>query len=149
MTVDPYAISFDICRVDLPDIPAALDLRADCQGFRAERGQHDAMDGISGAKARACLSVEEDDSGEQVNRGESISSEFVVAGCDGAKVLMLLKKRLLKKRDEVTFTIEREIAIAFCLSSQQNGFFKNSSSAFVFRRPSALFRSGKRPNRTI
>jgi hypothetical protein len=32
---------------------------------------------------------------------------------------------------------------------QQKGFFKNSSSAFVLGRPSALFLSGKRPNRTI
>jgi hypothetical protein len=33
--------------------------------------------------------------------------------------------------------------------SQQNGLFRNSSSTFVLGRPSALFLSGKRPNRTI
>jgi hypothetical protein len=33
--------------------------------------------------------------------------------------------------------------------AQQKGFFKKASSAFVLRRPSAWFLSGKRPKRTI
>ena len=43
----------------------------------------------------------------------------------------------------------RPPSLMFPPGTQQKGFFKNSSSAFVLGRPSALFLSGKRPNRTI
>ena len=52
-------------------------------------------------------SVEEDDSGGELNSGEKISGEFVVACGDGAKVLEFVEEAL----DKVAFAIECEVAI--------------------------------------
>jgi hypothetical protein len=51
-------------------------------------------------------SVEEDDSGSELDSGEKISGEFVVAGGNGTKVLELVEEAL----DKVALAIERKIA---------------------------------------
>jgi hypothetical protein len=56
-----------------------------------------------------------------LNSGEEISSEFVVAGGDGTKVLELVEEAL----DEVAFAIEREIALTLGFSV---GLWRNHRS---------------------
>jgi hypothetical protein len=51
-------------------------------------------------------SVEQDDSASELNRGEKISGEFVVARGDGAKVLEFIEEAL----DEIALAIERKVA---------------------------------------
>ena len=65
-------------------------------------------------------SVEQNDSGDQLNRGEKISGEFVIAGRNGAKVLNLVEEAL----DEVAFAVECEIAIALGLSVGFGGNYR-------------------------
>ena len=52
-------------------------------------------------------SVEQDDSAGELDAGEEISGEFVVARGDGAKVLEFVEEAL----DEIAFAVEREVAI--------------------------------------
>ena len=51
-------------------------------------------------------SVEQDDSGSQLDSGEKISGEFVVACGDGSKMPEFIEEAL----GEVAFAVEREIA---------------------------------------
>ena len=53
-------------------------------------------------------SVEEDDSRGELNSGENISGEFVVACGDSAKVIEHVKEAL----DKIAFAVGREVAIA-------------------------------------
>jgi len=57
-------------------------------------------------------SVEQDDSGGELNSGEKISGQLVVARGDGSKVLEFIEEAL----DEVAFAVEREIANSLDLS---------------------------------
>ena len=68
-------------------------------------------------------SVEEDDSGSEVNSGQEISCELVVACGDGAKVLEFVEETL----DEMAFTIEREVAIPRRFAI---GFWRNRRGDF-------------------
>ena len=61
---------------------------------------------LSETTARALSSVEQDDSAGELDAGEEISGEFVVARGDGPKVLEFVEEAL----DEIAFAIEREIA---------------------------------------
>jgi len=71
-------------------------------------------------------SVEENDSRDQLNRGEKVSGQFVVAGRDGAKVFDFIEKAL----DEVALAVEREIAISLDLAV---GFWGNHGRDFPLR----------------
>ena len=57
-------------------------------------------------------SVEQNDSGDQLNRGEEISREFVVAGGNAAELLNFIEETL----DEVALTVKHEIAFALGLA---------------------------------
>ena len=63
-------------------------------------------------------SVEQDDSGSELNSGKENFGELVVACRDGAKVLEFIEEAL----DEVTFAVEREIA---CPRRLTIGFWRN------------------------
>ena len=57
-------------------------------------------------------SVEQDDSGDQLNCGEKSSGEFVVACGDAPEVFEVIDEAL----DEVTLAVEHEIVFALCLT---------------------------------
>ena len=54
-------------------------------------------------------SVEQDDSGDELNGGKEVSGRFVVAGCDCAIMFDLIEEPL----DEIAFSIESEVAVSF------------------------------------
>ena len=68
-------------------------------------------------------SVEKDDSRDELNCGEEISGEFVVAGRNGAKVLNFVEEAL----DEVALSVEHEIALSLDLAV---GFWGNHRRDF-------------------
>src|ERR1700687_4497041 len=68
-----------------------------------------------------------DDSRDQLNGGEKISGQFVVAGRDGAKVLNFVEEAL----DEIALAVERKIAIPFGLAV---GFWGNHGCDFPLRK---------------
>jgi len=57
-------------------------------------------------------SVEQDDSADQLNSGEEISGEFVVACSDATKMLEFVEEAL----DEVAFAVEDKVACPRCLA---------------------------------